>query len=268
MESVLPFYQQLMATLRAVLPGLLAATIVLLLGYLLARLLRQLVRRTMLYLDRRAQIRVRGRTIEFNLRNSAGIIGGALFWTVMVIAALLAVHILQLDLLNRLLDRTILYLPNVVVAIIIVFVGVVAGRMARDVLRAATQHTGGTQRSVLGVVLQYFILLIAVVVASDQLGVQTGFLTDVINIFLAMLLLGAALAFGMGARGAVSNILGAYYARKDHKIGTRVRCGTITGVLVKISDHAIHIETDEGRVVLPAHRFNESDILIIRDELD
>ena len=265
MESILPFYQDLMATLRDVLPGLLAAIVVLLLGYVLARLLRRLVRRALLYLDRRAQIRVKGRTIEFNLRSSAGIIGGAFFWTVLVIAGLLAIHILQLDILNRLLDRTILYLPNVVVAVIILFIGVVAGRMARDVLRAATQHT---QRSFVGVAVQYFIVLIAIVVASDQLGVQTDFLTDVIDIFLAMLLFGAALAFGLGAREAVRNILGAYYARKDHKIGTRIRCGDITGVIVKISDHAIHIETAEGRMILPAHRFNDSDILILRDDHD
>ena len=109
-------------------------------------------------------------------------------------------------------------------------------------------------------------MFIAVVIAVDQLGVDIAFLTNLFIIILASLLFGASLAFGLGAKTSVSNILGAYYVRKSHRLGTTVRLGDLQGTIVKITDHAICLETSAGLVMVPAKEFSESSITIIKDQ--
>jgi small-conductance mechanosensitive channel len=66
-----------------------------------------------------------------------------------------------------------------------------------------------------------------------------------------------ALAFGLGARAAVSNIIGAHYLRQTFEIGHVVRFGAIEGTVTAITSTAVIIRIPEGQVIVPAKQFSE-----------
>ncbi len=267
-EDVLLFGENLIARLTAILPSVITSLIILLLGYFLGRLFQRLIKRLILHINEKMKARLQGSILNLNLRSSAVFISATFFWIIISIAVLIAIQILEFNILNDLLERAMLYLPNIVAAILIVYAGLIFGRLLSNLLQSATTQSGIANKSFISIAVRYFIILIAVIIASDQLGIHIDFLTDVIDIILAMLLFGAALAFGLGAKASVSNIFGSYYARKDHQIGTRIRYTDITGTIVKISGHSIHLETDEGKIIIPAKNFSEKEVTIIQEEDD
>jgi small-conductance mechanosensitive channel len=73
----------------------------------------------------------------------------------------------------------------------------------------------------------------------------------------AGLLGGAALAFGLGARSLVANVIGAQYTRRHCQVGDLIRLGATEGEVIEIAQAGIVIATAEGKAIIPARLFHE-----------
>ena len=83
-------------------------------------------------------------------------------------------------------------------------------------------------------------------------------LTAVLSVTLLAVLGAFALAFGLGARTAVSNIIGAHYLRQTFEVGQHVRFGETTGTIAAITATAVVIRASHGDVIVPAKHFSET----------
>lgn len=265
-EDIYSFLENLAEGFMLILPRLAIAVLVLFTGYLIGRLLKKLVRRFILFLNTRMNQQLQSSMLNVDLKSSATFISAAFFWIIIVISLLICIEILKLDFLSAWFDKIVRYVPNILAAIVIVFVGIISGRLLSDLIQSAASRTGMANGKFLGKVVRYLILFVAIVIAVDQVGVDIAFLSNLFIVILASLLFGASLAFALGARTSVSNILGSHYARKTHQIGVKIKIGDIEGTIVKITDHAISIETKSGLMVIPAKDFSESRVLIIKDQ--
>lgn len=247
------------------LPNLLGAAALLLIGWGLARLLRSWSARLIGRLD----WFVRSQAIESLLRRvgverrASDVVGALLFWVVFFLFFTAATETLGLPVLATWLGGVSYYLPRVLVAVLIVFTGLLAGNLARDAITATAGAAGLAYGSLLGRAVQVVILLIAAVTGVDQLGIESRFLAATITIVIAAILGGAALAFGLGSRTAVSNIIAAHYLRQVYRVGQTVRIGSVHGTIVDMTTTAVIIEGAEGRVLVPAKEFSEEVSVLI-----
>jgi hypothetical protein len=109
------------------------------------------------------------------------------------------------------------------------------------------------------------VVLVAVVVALEQVGIEAQVLIVIVAIVLGTTLAGAALAFGLGARTAVSSIIGSYYVAQAYRIGQLVRIGTIEGKIVQTTPTAVFLDTPHGRVLVPAKQFSEEVSVLVTE---
>ncbi|MGB3586871.1 MAG: hypothetical protein WBA23_10040 [Tunicatimonas sp.] len=265
-QDIYVYLENLLSGASEFLPRLLIALSVLLLGYLLGRLIEGGVRRLILYLNSRVNRGLQRSTLNVDLRGTATFISTLFFWIAIVVSLLIGLQILGLTLSGVWLDRIIEYVPNLIAAIVIALAGITLSRLLAKLIRKAALRTGSSSGKYLSNLVKYLILFITLVVAVDQIGIDIVFLKDLFVVLLAFLLFGASFSFGLGAKTSVSNILGAYYFRKSHQLGTRIRLEDIEGTIVKITDHAVSLETKVGLVVVPAKRFNEHNVTIVRED--
>ncbi|MDO9461327.1 MAG: mechanosensitive ion channel, partial [Alphaproteobacteria bacterium] len=80
------------------------------------------------------------------------------------------------------------------------------------------------------------------------------------------LLGGVAIAFSLGSKSFVSNLIGARYLNKDYRVGESIRVGKIEGKIMEITSIAVVLETNEGRVTVPAQIFGEEVSLLLHKE--
>lgn len=265
-EDIRSFSQEMFAVFTSLLPKLILAGLVLVVGFIVARIVEKLVKRFIIYLNQSLNAKLQSQLLNVDLKASALFISKIIFWIILLIALLFCLQILHVDFLSYWFDRLIGYLPNVLVAVIIIFFGIVAGRLLGDLIKSAAARTGIANGSHMGRAVGYFVLFVSIVVALDQLGINIGFLTNLFIIIVTSLLFGASLAFGLGAKTSISNILGAYYVRKTFELGARIKMGELEGIIVKINDHAIAVESKNGVVVIPAKDFSETSVTIIKSE--
>ena len=263
-EELREMITNLWGFLLELVPKLILGLIVLFTGYLLARLVRSLVSRFIGYLDRIINKNLSGRQLQVNLSSSRSFIAKAFFWIIIFFFITLFTEILGLPVITSWLAGMGDYLPSLLAAVVVIFFGIIFSRLASDFVKSRSFKSGIYSSTVLGRIIKYIIMVITIIIAIDQLGIDISFLTSLTYILLASLLFGAALAFGMGAKVSVSNILASHYITQTYSEGNVIRIGEHEGRIIKITSTSVYLESDSGKVIIPAKDFNEQKAILIQ----
>ncbi len=200
------------------LPGVLALLLALLLTFPLAILVGRLLRKFLgsMRFDERLEQWGFSAIAQFSpSRSPTQLASRVAYWTVLVIGLLIGLTALDANLTSRLSLRAFEYLPNLVVAVIVMMAGSVIARfLARGVLISAVNMQLGPARLMsLGV--KWLILVLAAAMAMEHLGVGGSILHLAFAILFGGIVLGMALAVGLGSKDVVSRS----WERHDDRTG-------------------------------------------------
>ena len=246
-------------------PKLIAAILILIIGWLLAKLLRVGVSKLIGQLDQAwKKLLARGGYTSLQTRQPPmTVIGQAVYWLVILIALTFAAEILSLDIFVTGLKEILGYLPLVIGAILIMLVGFIISTFVRDLVASAAVSADISHAELLANSAQLVVLFIAIVLGIEQVGINTYFLSIVSGIVLAAILGGFAIAFGLGARTHVSNIIAANQLRQIYQIGDQVQIGDVEGRIIDIFATRVVLENENGRIDIPAKLFDEAISFIV-----
>jgi hypothetical protein len=262
-------FSELVGWLRAQQPRLVGALALMAIGWVLAVLMRLLASRLVQAVGRMVPSRMlrRGLPPPTVARQVSDIIGLIVFWGVLLFFVAAAADTLGLPVLSASLAGLGFYLPRLLGALLIVVLGLVFGNLARDGITAAASATGTPFAAAVGQTVRAAILTAAGLIAVAQMGIDITLLTAIISVVLLAVLGAFSVAFGLGARTVMSNIIGAHYLRQTFEIGQHVRVGGIDGTISDITATAVLLRVPEGEMVIPAKRFSETTaMLVLRGE--
>lgn len=245
--------------LAARLPDVLGAAVLLLVGWLLARLLSGVLRRLLSGgLERLERRRLLVGEDRLGLRRSMPrLVGGFAFWAVMAVFTVAAADTLGLAVMGELLATLARQLPRVLVGLLVVFAGVALGGLVHDAVVGAAARAELPYGRTLARAAQASTVVLAVVMGASQAGIDSTLLTIALPVALGAVLGGAALAFGLGSRSAISSIIASYHLLQLYEVGQRVRIAGFEGRIVKVTPTTVVLDAREGRVAVPARLFAE-----------
>ena len=258
--------RELLQQIRTYLPSLAAALLLALLGWVVAWLSRFVVSRM---LGGVLAIAMRQPTIGRALERTGlghGIVtllSRVVYWFVFALFLAAAVERLNLPIAAALVSTFAAFLPRVLVGLVIVFAAIIAGRISFATVHRTAVAAGLPQAGLLARSVQLILVFFGIVTAADHVGVQSTLLTVVVGTAVGAVLGGATLAFGLGSRTAVSNIVAVFYLLKTYKVGQVVRIGDIEGEVVEITQTGVFIASPAGRVLVPGQRFSEEASVLV-----
>jgi hypothetical protein len=233
------------------------ALAVLLIGFVVARLAAAAAGKTLDLVDERT---ARYTTSDSSVISPALIrlARGFVFWLVLILAVVLSLRVLGVGGVSSLLNSVIAFTPRLLIGFSIVVVGYLLGLVARHVLG---RIVGGLTADAAGPrVLQGTIVAVALVMGLQQIGVDISFVTRLVLILVATVSAGLMLAFALGARQHVANLL-AIRELDRLAVGQTVRIGQIEGEIVDIYSTGIDIVTPDGIASIPGATIAETGIL-------
>ncbi len=247
------------------LPKLIGALLLLLVGWIIARLLRSIGTRLVLTTERvlsQSSIARNGSSFRLPMV-SARVLGSILFWLVMLFFVTAATEVLGLEIFTAWLGQLVAYVPTVAAGGLIIVVGMLASRIARQLVEAAPVASTPVQRVLLGRMVQAAILITAILVGADQIGIRVTFIVIMAAVIVTALVGAAALSISLGSRSYVANLIGSHHLRQSYSIGQQVRVSGYEGKILEVSTTSLVLETLEGRVSLPAKLFNDAPIVLL-----
>ncbi|MGB2805645.1 MAG: hypothetical protein WBD64_12215 [Candidatus Zixiibacteriota bacterium] len=209
------FLEPLKATgekIVGLLPALIGALVILLLGWLLSKILKAALIK-LLVAVRLEKFSARSGLSKFLSRGDikhslADILGTVFFWIIFLFFIDLAADVLKFTLLQNLINTIISFIPRLVVAVLIIVVGVLLSSFFKGVVRVAASSYALARGELIGTIVQYMIVFFALAVALEQLGVATQILVSSVLIIVGALAFGFALAFGLGSKEVAGKIVG------------------------------------------------------------
>jgi hypothetical protein len=133
------------------------------------------------------------------------------FWLVMFAVILLAANALGLESLASVFGELVSYIPSVIAAIVIILVGIVLGQFVGGLIAASAGALHGGRA--LARVGSGGVILLAVFMALQELGIATDIVTTAFAILFGAIALAIALAFGLGSRELAGELTREWYGR-------------------------------------------------------
>jgi hypothetical protein len=163
------------------------------------------------FLARYGVTKLEGKDIEWT-----EIIAQIARWTVIIIFLVPTLEAWRLDAVNAVLSRVILYIPNVIVAVILAMIGLVFARIGNKVAYNAARGLGKHLANTVALVAQWSITIFVSFLVLHQLGVAQELLRILFAGLVAMIAIAGGLAFGLGGQGTAKEMLEELW-KKFHK---------------------------------------------------
>jgi len=136
------------------------------------------------------------------------LIGIVFYWLTLLITFVMAINALGLTFANDLLNRVVLYIPVIVAGVFILILGMFAATMLKNIVLTAATNAGLSQAKLLAKLVEVAVVVFAVLISFEQLGIAPRLIELIVSIILASFGLAFALAFGFGCQDIAKKFLG------------------------------------------------------------
>lgn len=206
-ESLKDFWGQVLLLL----PKILAGIVLLIAGWLLARLVRQGTLR-LLRFARIDALAEKAGIENFLLRGGVSftfvtILANVVYWTLLLTMVLAVLHSLGVAVAAELIERIVLYVPNILGAVLVLIFGSLFANLVRTVTSGYLNNIGVKGVPFIGGLTYYAVLFFVLTLALEQLAIGGAILVSAFQIAFGALCLALALAFGLGGRDMAARIL-------------------------------------------------------------
>jgi Conserved TM helix len=140
--------------------------------------------------------------------NSGHFIGGIVKYFIIVVFLIASFDVLGLNQVTAFLQQVVIgYLPQLIIAVLILLVGAVVGDVLSRVVTASARTASLSSANMLGSVSKWAVWVFAILVALSQMGIAGAFIQTLFTGFVVALSLALGLSFGLGGQAAASRAI-------------------------------------------------------------
>src|ERR671932_1026182 len=206
-----------LALLLSAIPKVLGFVVILVIGWLIASAIAKVVSsvlRAVKFNDLAQRAGLSSFVQQMGLHTyAAGFVALITKWFVRLIVLVSAFDALGLPAVSQVLQQLLLWLPNLVVAIIALVIGGLAANALGKLVQGATAESGLGSPDLLATIARVAVWAFAIVVAVNQIGVATTLINTLFMAVVGAVALALGLAFGLGGRDTAAQIVRGWYER-------------------------------------------------------
>jgi len=146
--------------------------------------------------------------------DTTGIFGFMVYWLVILAALIIGFNSMGLTYITGLLGEVVRFVPNLVVALLILAFGAYFARFVGNAVMTYCRNISIQDADVLGKLAQYGIMTFVVLIALDQVNVGGDIVRQSFLIILAGVVFAMALAFGLGGKDAAAELIDRWWPRQ------------------------------------------------------
>jgi hypothetical protein len=252
------------------LPNIVAALILLGVGYLVGRVAEIVVRKvaSKLNVDSYWNKTGLGQATISSGWNLSRLLATAIKWFIYLFFIAAAVNVLQFQQVSEAINQVWLWIPNVIAFIVILAVGALIVDFVSRWLRTELPRRGIVGGKAIGLATTGILYAIVLTVAVTQLGIGETILNSVITALVWAVAIAVAIGFGVGLAYGLKDaipamIRGGTIIQPTIKPGQRISVDGIAGTVHEVGIFSVIIKDRQNRtVVIPTNNLQDKQIVI------
>jgi hypothetical protein len=231
-------------------------------GFVLAGILARLTERLLINLEGYLRRRAPSKLERTDLRVLRQVLRATVYYGTLVIFLLAALQTLSISVVREWLSLLLQYVPQLILGGLIILSGYLIGIVVRSLVAGLM---GVNSDHLVPRFSQLLVIVAAVLTGLAQTAIDISFISNIMVILLALFFGGISLAFALGSRQLVENLL-ARRSLDRYRIGDMVRINDTQGRIIEILSTSVLLETGEGVLTIPSSRFVNSEVLRISED--
>ncbi|MBL7814430.1 MAG: mechanosensitive ion channel [Saprospiraceae bacterium] len=262
--------EKLLSDFLAVIPKLAGAITVLILGYVISKAVIKLLTVVLskIGVDKLTEklndidlVRQNNMQLKLSI-----ILGNVVFYMMMLITLMAATDVLGMPALSQLISDMSNYIPNLVIALVVLMFGLLASNLIKNIVLTACKSFGIPSASVIGNFVFYFMFLTAFITALGQAKIDTSFVKNNLSIILGGGVAAFALGYGLASRDVMANFLGSMYSRKRFREGDVIKLGETIGRIVAMDNTSVVLNAPDRQIIIPLSKMMKESVEILPND--
>lgn len=201
-------------TFLTAIPQVIGALLILLIGWIIAGIVSRIVSALLARAGADRLFAEHGGAVygAQSKRIKPSVVAGELVkWLIRLVFLVAATNVLGMPQVSALLNEILLWIPNLIVAAIILLVGPLLARFVRGLIEVGAGEMGFTNAPLLGRIAEIAIVAFAVVIAINQIGIAANLVNTLFIGIVGAVALAFGLAFGLGGRDVAAQLTQSWY---------------------------------------------------------
>ena len=247
-------FHNLSEQLTGFISNFIPAIIVLVIGVFVAKLIRKLLQKA---LEKSGADKLGDKLNEIDLiKNTGGIklssvIPTIIYYYILLIFIPLATEKIGMKVLTDMVTSLVNLVPKLIVSAGMLSIGILIADALKNAVINISKSLKIDSGKLLGNVVFFFFLVIALVAALKQAGIETSLLESSFNLIIGGIIFAFAVGYGMASRDVLSNILSSFYTKNRFKEGQTVAIDGVKGEILAMDSTSITLKTGETKTVFP-----------------
>jgi hypothetical protein len=208
-----------LALLLGAIPRIIGFAVILIVGWIIASALAAAVAailRTVKFNELAHRAGISGFVQKMGMHtDAAGFLATLVKWFVRLIVLVTAFDALGLPAVSQVLQQILLWLPNLIVALVVLVIAGLAATALSNLVRGATAESGLGNPNLLATIARVAVWAFAIVIAVDQIGIATTIVNTLFMATVGSVAVAFALAFGLGGRETAGQIVQSWYQSRQ-----------------------------------------------------
>lgn len=250
-----------------VFPSIVGALVVLILGWLFSKIIVRLVKKGLKLAkadkldDKLNQIEiVEGKKLNFD---TIKIVSTFVKWIIYIMLLIVVSDILNLSIISEQISKFLGLLPQLFVALVIFTLGLLFANFVKKGLQSFFESMDLSGAKIISQVVFFLLLIFISITALNQAGVNTQIITQNLTMILGAFLVSFCIAFGLGAKDVITDLLRTFYTRKTFEIGQKIEFQDKVYTVDSISNISVVLKNSEGKIVIPIKDIVESQVKVL-----
>lgn len=213
--------QQFLNEIAIALPKIIGAMLILLLGWIIAKLLKKAIVKLLLLVRLNTlseKVGIEKFLKQGGLQKTAvDLIGSLFYWIIMLTVILAVFNSLQLNSAQDLFNSIILFIPNIIVALVILLFGLYAAKFIATVLSSSLKNMNDKTAEIIEKIAYFSIVIFTVFLVLGQLKIAQDIITNAFILVFGAICLAFGLAFGLGGKESAAEVLKNIKTKKEAK---------------------------------------------------
>ncbi len=248
-------------------PNILAAIFISLVGFVIAKSVGRLITHLFQKIgvdklaDKLNEIDV---VHKYNIQfKPSRILGEIIYYFLMLFFLIAATELLGMPAVSNLIGDLINYIPNLVVAGVVLVIGLVVSNALKEIVNTTCKSLNVPNASLIGNLVFYFVFITIALSALNQAKIDTSFIRNNLSIILGGIVAAFSIGYGLASKDMMSNFLASFYSRRHIQIGDNIKIGDVTGTVIYTDSTCMKIQSGEKMVIIPMNKLSTHDVEIM-----
>lgn len=194
------------------------------------------------------------------------IVAQVLYYFIMLGFITDATKTLGIGAITSLVEKLVNFVPQLIVAAIMLQIGVLVAEAIKNAVISICKSFNVPSAKLIGNIVFAFFLVITLISALGQAGINTELLESSFNLLIGGIILAFAIGYGFASKDVLANILSSFYTKNRYREGQVIKVDETKGVITNLDSTSLTLQTGETKTIFPLQTLQTKKVEVFEND--